>query len=189
MAELHAIWISAVFAADTELDVWTSLSALCDGHFHQLANAGLINGRKRVLLDDFQFLIGTEEGAGVIAAHAQRGLCEVIGSEAEEFRRLSNVVRGECPARHFDHGANEIVQLELLLFHDVRGDAMDDLDLEVEFLLEADEGNHDFGMHFDSLLLNFRSGFEHSAGLHFGNFRIDDPETAAAETKHRVEFM
>ena len=43
MAKLHAIGISAVFAADTELDVRASLTALCDGHFHQLADAGLIN--------------------------------------------------------------------------------------------------------------------------------------------------
>src|SRR6476661_3856080 len=109
MAELHAVGISAVFAADTELDVGTSLASLCDGHFHQLANARLINGRKRVLLDDFQFLIRTEEGARIIATHTQRGLCEVVGSEAEEFRRLCNLVRGEGSTRYFDHGAHEII--------------------------------------------------------------------------------
>ncbi len=38
-------------------------------------------------------------------------------------------------------------------------------------------------------LLHFGGGFEDGAGLHLGDFRIDDAETAAAEAEHRVELV
>ena len=50
---------------------------------------------------------------------------------------LGDFVGGQGAARDFDHGADQVVELHLLLGHDFLGDAMDDLDLEVEFLLEA----------------------------------------------------
>ena len=45
MAELHALWVTTVLAADAELDVRTSLAALLNSHLHQLANANLIQSR------------------------------------------------------------------------------------------------------------------------------------------------
>ena len=69
------------------------------------------------------------------------------------------------------------------------GDAMNDLGLEIEFLLEADERNHDFGLHLDLLLRDIGRGFEDGAGLHLGDLRIGDAETAAAVAEHRVELV
>ena len=100
-----------------------------------------------------------------------------------------DLVGGERAARDFDHRADHVVELHLLLGHDFLGDAMDDLDLEIEFLLEADERDHDFRLHLDAFLLDLGGGFEDGAGLHLGDFRIDDAEAAAAEAEHRVELV
>ena len=61
MAELHAVRIAAVFAADAELDVRPRLAAFLDGDLHQLADAGLIDRGERILLHDFQFGVRREE--------------------------------------------------------------------------------------------------------------------------------
>ena len=71
VAELHAVRVAAVFAADAELDVGAGAAAFFDGDLHQLADAGLIDRGERILLHDFQFLIRRQERAGIVAAHAQ----------------------------------------------------------------------------------------------------------------------
>ena len=40
VAELHAVGIAAVFAANPKLDVGPTLPAVIDGDLHELANAG-----------------------------------------------------------------------------------------------------------------------------------------------------
>jgi hypothetical protein len=72
-----------------------------------------------------------------VAAHAQAGLGKVVGAEAEELGGLRDLVRGQCTARDFDHRADHVAQLDLLLGHDRFGGGVDDGDLEVEFLLES----------------------------------------------------
>ena len=69
------------------------------------------------------------------------------------------------------------------------GDAVDDLGLEIELLLEADERDHDFGLHLDLLLRDVGGGFEDGARLHLGDLRIGDAEAAAAVAEHRVELV
>ena len=117
MAELHAIRVAAVFAADAELDVGPRFVALRHRHLHQLADAGLVDGGERILLDDLQFLVRPEEGAGIVAAHAEAGLGQVVGAEAEEFGRLRDLVRGQCAARNLDHRADEVIELYTLFLH------------------------------------------------------------------------
>ncbi len=66
---------------------------------------------------------------------------------------------------------------------------MDDVDLQVELLLEADERDHDLGLDLDAFLLHHRGGFEDRARLHRGDFGVADAEAAAAEAEHRVELV
>src|SRR5262249_16405529 len=107
MAELDAVGFSAVLSADAKLDIGASLLALGDGDLHELADAGLVYGGKGVFLHDFEFLIGPEEGARIVAAHAQRGLGEIVRAEAEELRGLGDFVGRERTAWDFDHGADK----------------------------------------------------------------------------------
>ena len=102
---------------------------------------------------------------------------------------LGDLVGGEGAARDFDHRADLVVELDLLLGHHLGGDAMDDFGLEVELLLETDERDHHFRLDLDLLLGHVGGGFEDGAGLHFRDFRVGDAETATAVAEHRVELV
>ena len=55
MAELDAIRITAVFAADSQLDARARVVSFFNCHRNQLADTGLVDRSERVLLDDLQF--------------------------------------------------------------------------------------------------------------------------------------
>ncbi len=81
--------------------------------------------------------------------------------------------------------------LELLagLLHHFAGHAVDDLDLQIELALEADQRDHHFGLDFDAFLQHGGGGLEDGAGLHLGDFGILDAQAAAAEAEHGVELV
>ena len=189
MAELDGVGVSTVFAADAEFDVFSRFAAFFDGDLHEFADAGLVEAGEWVFLEDFVLGVGVEEGSHVVAADAESGLGEVVCAEAEELSGLCDFVSCDGAARHFDHGSDEVVEFDLLLGHDFLGDAVNDFDLEVEFLLEANERNHDFGLHFDLLLRHIGGSFEDGAGLHFGDLWIGDAEAASAVTEHGIGLM
>ena len=66
MAELHGRRIAAVFAADSQLDVRTGLTAQISSHLHQLANALLIQTGKGIRFINFFGIIRIQELASVI---------------------------------------------------------------------------------------------------------------------------
>ena len=109
------------------------LAAFLDRDLHQLADTSLIDRGKGISFHDFQLGVVRQKRAAVVATHAERSLSEIIRAEAEELCRFRDLIRGQRAARHFDHRANQISE-----FHFFRGlnflcDAMDDLDLQVEF--------------------------------------------------------
>ena len=159
MAELDGVGVSTVFAADAEFDVFFRFAAFFDGDLHEFADAGLVEAGEWVFLEDFVFGVGAEEGSHVVAADAESGLGEVVGAEAEELRGLRDFVSGDGATRHFDHGSDEVVEFDLLLGHDFFGDAVNDFDLKIEFLLETDERDHDFRLYLDFLLGFLRKSY------------------------------
>ncbi len=130
-----------------------------------------------------------QERTRVVARHAEAGLREVVGPEAEELRRLRDLVGRQRAARDLDHRADHVVQLDLLLRLHLAGRLVHDLDLQIQLLLEADERDHDLGPDLDAFLLDLGRGFEHRPRLHRRDFRIADAEAAAAEAEHRVELV
>ena len=189
MAELHGIGVAAVLAANAQLDARAGRIALLGRDLDQLADAGLVDGGERILLHDLVLGVSTEEGAGVVAGHAEAGLREVVGAEAEELSGLGDLVGGQRAARDLDHGANGVGDLHLLLLLHQLGDLMDDLDLQIELLLEPDQRDHDLGLGLEALLGRVSRGLEDGAGLHAGDLRVLDTEAAATETEHGVELV
>ena len=97
---------------------------------------------------------------------------QIVRAEAEKLRVLRDLVRDQRGARNFDHRADQIIEFRLLFLRYLRGDAMDDLDLELQFPRETDERNHDFRLHLDAFLLHLGGRFKNSARLHLGDLRI-----------------
>src|SRR3546814_17846292 len=98
-----------MLAADAELEARyrgsPSLGRQCD----QLAHPFLVDADEGVAGVDALFDIFGEEAAGIVAADAQCGLCEVVGAEAEELRFLGDAPRLERGAGQLEHRADEIV--------------------------------------------------------------------------------
>ena len=101
-----------MFAANAELDVGTGLAALCDGNFHQLADAGLVDGREGVFLHDLQL----RRSAGG-TSQSRRGSCRAAVCVRSLVPKLKNsavsgnLVGGQRAARDFNHGADQVVEL------------------------------------------------------------------------------
>ena len=178
-----------MLTADAQLDVGAGGAAFGDGRGDELTNTCLIEGGEGVLFEDLVLGVGHEEVAHIVPADAECGLSEVVGAEAEELSRLSDFICGQCSARHFDHRADEITELHFLFCHDLFRDTMHDFGLKVQFLLKANQRNHDFGFNLDLLLGDQGSGFKDSACLHRGDLWVGDAEAAATVTEHGVHFM
>jgi hypothetical protein len=89
--------IAAMLAADAELDVRAGLAATLGGKLDQLADAFDIEADERIARVDALVDIRVEEARGVVAAHAQRGLRQVVGAEREE--RASSAISAISAAR------------------------------------------------------------------------------------------
>src|SRR5262249_14660349 len=166
MAELHGIRIATVFAADPQFDIRARASSLLDRNFHELPDARLVDSRERVLLDDFQFGIRREERSRIVATHPKTHLCKIVRPETKELGALSDLIRRQGTPWNFNHRTDHVIELRLLFGHDFFRHAMDDFDLKIEFLLKADQRNHDLRPRLDPGRLDFGRRLEGSARLH-----------------------
>ena len=64
MAEVDSLRVAAVFAADTQLDVWSGLSAQGTCHAYQLADTLFVDYLERIFRQDFLVHIGLEQFTG-----------------------------------------------------------------------------------------------------------------------------
>ena len=191
MAELDGGGIAAVLAADTELDVRTGGAAHFGGHLHELADALLVEVGERIGLVDLVVVVGVEELAGIVAAEAERHLGQVVRAEGEELGLGGDLVRGQSGARDLDHGADGILHLDTGLFDQAVGRGGDDVLDELQLLDLADQRDHDLRLDAvpGELLVDLDGGVDDGGGLHLGDLRIGDSQTAAAVAHHRVELM
>ena len=101
VAELNGRRIAAVLAADTNVHIGSGLLAELDSHFHQLADACLVELCKRIVLEDLSVIVSVQELARVITREAVSHLSQVVCTKAEELSFLSDVIGCESRARNF----------------------------------------------------------------------------------------
>ena len=101
---------------------------------------------------------------------------------------MSDLVGREGGARNLDHRADLVGDLDAGRVHDLAGDAAHDGRLVRQFLPEAHQRDHDFGIDLDAGALRLYRGFEDGAALHLRDFGIEDAQPAAATAEHRVDF-
>ena len=118
-----------MLTADTDLQVVSSRATLLNTDLHQLANPTAIDARKRVRFDDFQGLVAWQERSGVVTAHAQCCLGQVVGTEGEELGGFSDFIGCNCTAWYFDHRTDGVLELLAGCLHHFSSYAMDDFDL------------------------------------------------------------
>ena len=156
MAELHAVEIAAVFAADADLELGTAAAALLDAPLDQHADALGVERLERIGCEDagllFVDIVG-QEAARVVAGEAHRGLGEVVGAEGEELGDFRDLVGEQSGARKLDHGADDVVELDAGLLDDVVGDAAGGVLEDRELFFVENERMHDLRQYFNALLL------------------------------------
>src|ERR1019366_5593219 len=180
---------AAVLAADPDFEIFAGSAAQLGRHLDELADAFLIEHRERVGLKDFGGFVVFLEPRIVVAGETHGGLREVVGAEGEELGLFGDLIGGEGGAGDFDHRPDHVVNLFTGFGEDFIGHANHDGFLVVELFDAADERNHDFGQNLNTLLRYLNGGFEDGAGLHLGDLRVSDAETAAAMAEHGVEFV
>ena len=148
-----------------------------------------VDRRERILLEDLLVLVDPQELADVVAREAERHLRQVVGAEREELRFLRDLIGGHRAARHLDHRADQILDLDALRLHRLGGDAIDDRLLIAQLLHEADQRNHDFRDDLQPFLVQPAGRLDDGARLHLGDFRVGDAEPDAAMAEHRVELV
>ena len=189
-AELDRGGIATLLAADSDFEGRAGGAASGDGHFNELADAGLVDGLERVNGDDFLVDIVIEEPADVVAAEAVGHLGQVVGAEGEEIGFLGHFVCEEAGTRDFDHGADEKVELaQAVLGLHFRQDLVDDGALGLEFVDVAGDRDHDLGLDLFAFFEEFGGAFEDGADLHFADLRIGNAEADAAVAHHGVGFV
>ena len=178
-----------MFAADPDLQIWSSGTAAIDTDPHNVADTFLINRLERIVRDDVVLTVETNEWPVIVAADCQRRLGQVVGTETEELSGGRDLVRSDSRPRNFDHSADEVFQRDAGFLEDRFRFCANDLFLILELGQESCQRNHHFRNNADPFLLNENCGFENRSGLHRRDFGINDPETATAVTEHRVRFV
>src|ERR1700730_8009352 len=106
---------------------------------------------------------------GIVTAHTQRRLRQVIRPKAKELRVFGDFIRHQSGPRNLKHRSNQIIKLYLLLLSDLARDSVDDVDLQPYLFWKSHQWNHDLRFHLYSPLLDLRRRFENCASLHFGD--------------------
>src|SRR5699024_9753243 len=89
-----------------------------------------------------------------------------------------------------DHGTNFVLHVNASISNELVG-GLDNHVLDVlEFLDLAHQRNHDVrGDHLVSLGADLQGSLDNGVGLHLGDFRIGNGQTAATVTHHGVELV
>src|SRR5260370_1185533 len=150
---------SPVSGADAHFEVGTSLAPVLDGHLDERTHTFAVEHCKRIFLPQLVIDIVLDELGVVVARDAERGLGEIVGAEAEEFGLGRHLVRSECGARDFNHGADHVFQLDAGSLDHFLGYALHNVLLGLQFGHIAHQRNHHFRDDLDALL-----------GAHHGRF-------------------
>ena len=185
-AELNGAWLTTVLAADTCTESRTNGTTFLYCHLDQLTYAVLIQYLERIDFEDLLLEVYREEGSDIVTAVTEGHLRQVVGTEGEVLSLGSDTVCGQRGTRDLDHRTDLELYLYAVLSEDLFRYALDDLFLLLELIEDTDERHHDLRHRVLALFLEFASGTEDSAGLHRGDLREGDTQTATTVTEHRV---
>ena len=179
-----------MLAADAQTQIGAGLAAIVGSHLDQLADADLIEVLERIALVDLVLVVCAEELGSIVTAEAEGHLGQVVGAEAEELSLLGDLTGGQSGARDLDHGTDLILHVNAGSSDQLVRDLDDNVLDELQLLDLADQRDHDVGGdHVAGLSRDVQGCLDDSAGLHRGDLRVGDSQTAATVTHHGVELV
>src|SRR6476646_8097623 len=146
VAEFHAFGISAVFAANSNLQFRARLASALNSPPHKHSHAFYIERLEWIGRKDAGFLlvhIVWQEAAGIIAREPHGCLRKIVCSEGKKLRDFRDLFGEKSGARKFDHRSDKIRQFHTgLLDQSVRHAARGLLE-DPEFFAVQRERMHD----------------------------------------------
>ena len=133
-----------MFAADTDVHIGTCSLTELDSHFHQLANACLVELSEGIVLEDLSVIVSVKELACVITREAVCHLCKVVCTEAEELSFLSDFVSCKSSSGDLDHCTNFILEVSAGFLDNSVSCFNNEVLNVLELLNIANQRNHDF---------------------------------------------
>src|SRR3546814_1504952 len=104
--------------------------------------------------------------------------------------RISDWSSDVCSSDLLNHGADQIVHGAAGFRENRFSGLHDDRLHEFQFLAGSDEGNHHFrNRRYPGFDGDIDRRLENGARLHFVDFRISDPQSASAMSKHGIKLM
>src|SRR5215471_19019528 len=187
--EMNGRRIAAMFTAHAKLEIGTGLPAPLDTGSNQGAYAFGVDGREGILLENLFLLINPKELADIVPGKPERQLREVVGAKREELSLGGDLIGSLRAAWNLDHRADQVLDLDAGLFHDIGGHTIDHRLLVAQLLHVSNQRDHDLRNDLEPFLVQPARGFDDGPRLHLSVFRIGDAETDAAVAEHRVEFV
>ena len=92
-----------MLTANTTLQVRTNSTAFLCSHTDELADTILVEHLEGVYLQNLLLQINGEEGSDVVTRVTKGHLCQVVGTEGEEFGGGSDAVGSQSGTRNFNH--------------------------------------------------------------------------------------
>lgn len=113
MAELHALWIAAMFPAYPDVHVRLHTPCFLDRDPHHFPDTGFVNTLERIPVEDAHLQIPVYEFAHIVPGESEGGLSQIIGSEAHELHFLRENIGGQGSPRELYHAPNMVGDLSL----------------------------------------------------------------------------
>ena len=100
-----------MFATNSQFYAGSRRTSSLGGQTHQFAYAFPVDGNKRIVFQYPLFAINLDKRSGVVSRQAESRLRQIVGAEAEKFRRFGDLACSKGSAWQFDHGANGVLDL------------------------------------------------------------------------------
>src|SRR2546426_9267794 len=183
VAEPDGNRVTAVLAADADLETRACGASPFDGPEHQLPDPLLVERLERIVCEDSEALfvdVVRQEVPGIIARKGHGHLGEIVGPEGEEFGPAADRLREKRRTRDLDHRSDQVRDPHALLPQDPIGRLTGAHLDPFELLRVHDERVHDFRNDRDATPAHRRGRLDDGPHLHVEDFRVYEAETAPA---------
>ena len=179
-----------MLAANAQLDIRACRPAPLGGQLDKLPHSVNIQADERIAREDALLHIRREETCAIITAHAQGGLREIIGAEAEECTFLGNFLRHQSRPWQLNHRPHEIFNCGSGFRENLSRYFVDQRFEQFQLAPCRDQRDHHFrDRSLARSLGNFASSLEDRTRLHLVNLGEGNSQTAPAMSQHRVKLV
>jgi hypothetical protein len=190
MTKPNGIRVTALLAADADLEAGIGGATEFDAHLHQDAHALDINRFERVVMQYSGVGIKRQKFVFCIFARERiNSLGQVIRAKREKFGQFSKVARPGTGPDGFDHAAKLERKRHAIAGFNLLPDTINADAYSLEFLNSDDLRHHDFGIHRYARFQALRGGFQYGPNLHVVDFRVGNPQSHTSVSQHGVHFV